>query len=526
MSFKSPHKDWKLAALAVPDAKAVGVDELLTQLWLRVAYDNRPTSLSGDLYKKVAELAAKIESSRAPKFNGFEKSPGVAEAWLRADLLRVLKRPPDLTLFSVARPLHLPATRLRNVGKSGDSGASGIVYTWLSEEDPKLLEDLKEWISYRASDDSIEDLPSYALALLADDDAAEKTKSTPVPMPQVLCRMQGRLYVEDLRAILAYRGKLPRAAIIEHVGRLTAMHLGLYLLRTYAAVVDIERTGEARCQDCAAEVSATGDARRCPYHPQLVFDCGEDSRAISARLAEASWLEQEDLLARYVRAHLTLRKLFEFAKDLEREPLPADTLEEVAAVRSKARRGRLDDKARDRISSLIDSAAAAEKWELSEAREQYRNLGLSDFDAYMALLFQESEASWFKYLRFLLDSLFLKNERDGLMRQPIGGRRVRRFVLTPGVLETLALVALIRNTDRGPETRPIRLDELVDRLEFRYGFLVGRPVDGQRSDPVAVAGMLDNLKMLRQRLRESGLFVDLSDAYLAQKLKPRVEVRQ
>ena len=332
-------------------------------------------------------------------------------------------------------------------------GASAIVYTWLKDEAPDLLRDLKEWIDVDVDDNERvghEDLPSYALARLAADEQPDTLKDPGKPPPQPLCRLQGRLYTEDLRNLLAYRGKLPRPVLVEHLGRLTALHLGLYLLRTYKAVVELERTGELACADGACLPGGTNEG--CPHSAVLVVDCGEDTRSAASRLAQASWQAQEDVIAKYVRAHLTLKKLQELADGLmAKRPLPTVTLEDLAAVRRKAPKGRLDDKARDRIASLLDDAKD-DRQQLVETRNQYRNLDLADFDAYMALLFQSGERRWFNYLRYLLDSLFLKNEPDGLMRQPLGGRRVRRFALSAGMLETLALVALVHETERGLET--------------------------------------------------------------------------
>jgi hypothetical protein len=525
--LKSPHKDWKIAALAVPDARAVGVDELLTQLWLRVAHDNRPTTTKREAYKRVAQIAALLENPRSTDFAGFEVGSEVADAWLRADLLHVLKRQP--VEFSVARPLHLPATRLRNVAKAGDSGASGIVYAWLQDEAPDLLVELRAWLDLgtdNADSWRKEDLPSYALALLARDEVKDTEKGPPLDQPRPPCRHQGRRYVEDLRRLLAYRNFLPRAVVVEHMGRLTALHLGLYLLRTYATVVDLERSGNVACAYRSYDVGGMGDdPPPCPYDVELVLDCDEDATSPSARLAQASWAQQEDVLARYVRAHLTLKKLAEMAEDLAKRPIPTETLEDLAQVRERAPKGRLDERARDRIADLVSGNSGTDRAQLEEAKEEYGNLRLADFDAYMALLFQASERRWFNYLRFLLDSLFMKNEPGGLVRQPLGGRRYRRFAISPGMLETLSLIALVSETDKGAETRPIRLDQLIDRFDERYGLLVGRPPRALADDPRAVRAMAENQLALRRRLRESGLFVDLSDAFLGQSLKPRVEVR-
>lgn len=518
MKLKSPHKDWKIDFLAVTDARAIVVDQLLTQLWLRVSYDNAPTATKREAYKEVSQLVRKIESPRqTPDFVGFTQGGGVAEAWLRADLLRVLKR--SKAEFTVARPLHLPATRLRNATKAGDSGASGIVYAWLALEGPDLLEQLKEWLNVNVEDgrsETHEDLPSYALALLAADEADDVPKDQAPPTLRPTCRRQGVLYVADLRRLMAYRGHLPRPVLVDHVGRLTMLHLGLYLLRTYRAVSEVERTGSLGC----SEQCASGP---CPHDLELVVDCGEDARSSVARLAQSSWLRQEDIVARYVRAHLTLKKLSELEEGLGRRPLPKETLEDLFQIRVKASKTRLDDKARDRIQSFL-SDSGDERAELEQTKQQYEELGLSDFDVYMALLFQASERRWFSYLRWLLDSMFLKNEADGLLRQPLGGRRIRRLALSPGMLETIALVHLIQDTEGGLKSRPLRLDQLVDSMKDRYGLLVATPPTDLRGDPAAVSAMLENHRMFRTRLRESGLFVDLSDAFLGQVLKPRVQV--
>ena len=70
MTLKSPHKDWKLNQLAVPDARAVGIEQLITQLWLRVAYDNLPTTPTRETHKRVASSRRR---SRAPATPGLRR---------------------------------------------------------------------------------------------------------------------------------------------------------------------------------------------------------------------------------------------------------------------------------------------------------------------------------------------------------------------------------------------------------------------------------------------------------------------
>lgn len=130
MTLPSPHRDWKIDQLPVPLTKAIGADEMLTQLWLRVSWDNVQTARDETPRRLVAELASQIEDDR-DHFRGFDKGSGVAETWLRADLVKTPKKKPDT--FIVARPVHLLATRLRNTRKEDDAAASSIPYGWLAE---------------------------------------------------------------------------------------------------------------------------------------------------------------------------------------------------------------------------------------------------------------------------------------------------------------------------------------------------------------------------------------------------------
>jgi hypothetical protein len=89
----------------------------------------------------------------------------------------------------------------------------------------------------------------------------------------------------------------------------------------------------------------------------------------------------------------------------------------------------------------------------------------------------------------------------------------------------LVLIAVVAETDRGYETRPIRVDQFVDWLQERYDFLIGTPPSWASDDPSVASLLADNTIRFRRRLRETGLFVDLSDAFLAQTVRPRIHLR-
>ena len=523
MALKSPHNAWRLNIISPVDVRAVGLDQLLTRVWLRLLFDNRPLQARPNALQTVAELANEIERPSNEHFRGFAEAVGAAETWLRADLVKTLRRAPEK--FTVARPVHALATRIRSIDRqTEDSSASLAIYSWIAYVDPTLLDELREFIDIDMEQESA-DLPTYALALLGSEQPGDMEKSdTPEVVPRPVCLGQAKTYADDVRRLLAYRESVPRSALVDHLRRLTGFHLGLYLLRVFRATVEVEQNGHRSCEACRAGVAPEIDT--CPYRLELLADCGENARADIAKLAEDSWAKQEDYLARYVRSHLALKKLHEFAEYLAKnrpmEAPPFSTLEEIAAVEQSSRSEVIDLFFDQRIDQVIrDSGGADEAERFSELDRDYRAMGLSPFRVYVALLAHSSERRWFNYHRQLLDYLLSKNSADGALRQPLGGKRRRRVAPGAALLETLALISVVADSKDGYFTRPLRVDELIERLDSRYNLLVGRPPESLADDLEANRLVAGNVERFKARLRETGLFTDLSDAFLAQLVRPR-----
>jgi hypothetical protein len=523
MALKSPHRDWKLDEITPIYVRAVGLDQLLTNLWLHILHGARPLVRMGIPFEGVAQVAALMERRREEGFVGFADFPGAAETWLRSDLLRVMKRRPEE--FAVARPVHALAARVRGPNRvSSDSDASLIVYDWLHFADPELIDELRDLISVESADESL-DLASFALALLGDEQDADRPRPGEEPVTRTpLCLGHARTYCEDLRRLLAYRASMPRTVLVDHVRRLTAFHLGIYLLRLFRIVTDIEQNaGAARLCDACREGRMPDEP--CPYRLEMLVDCGEDARSPIAKLAEESWARQEDMLGRYIRSHLALKKLHEFAENLKMrypsDAVPFETVDQIAAIEAGARPGRLDSYFDSRIDELRSSSGDVGA-RIQELEGEYRQLGESSFRTYVAVLAYFSERRWLAYHRQLLDSLFDKNSAEGAMRQPLGGRRLRRMALGASLLETLTLIAVVERRRNEYTTRPLRVDRLIAHLDERYDLLVSRPPERYAADPQILGVLAGNVDRLKARLRETGLYTDLSDAFLAQTIKPRI----
>jgi len=110
-----------------------------------------------------------------------------------------------------------------------------------------------------------------------------------------------------------------------------------------------------------------------------------------------------------------------------------------------------------------------------------------------------------------------------LLRQGKGARNERRWHLGSRLLEMLVQVAVLEAAGRGADTgfrsRPILVEDFVKWLRARYGLVLAPQwPDATIQDYEAFN---DNLRVLKDRLREIGFYTDLSDAYNAQVIRPR-----
>src|SRR6266566_939872 len=80
---------------------------------------------------------------------------------------------------------------------------------------------------------------------------------------------------------------------------------------------------------------------------------------------------------------------------------------------------------------------------------------------------------------------------------------------------TMVQVAAARLSQQ--RIRPIRLQEFLAFLEEHYGIVIDRPPDMFKGAEYAAAAR-DNLRAMLDRLRQMGIFRDLSDDFTAQRL--------
>jgi hypothetical protein len=135
------------------------------------------------------------------------------------------------------------------------------------------------------------------------------------------------------------------------------------------------------------------------------------------------------------------------------------------------------------------------------------------------------------YLVQDLDKLFQKNSDWGALVQGRSKVNPRRWHLGGRLLEVLVQLAVLRyvDTDTGKRfySEEILVDDFLQWIEHRYGFVVGPSVTDPARRPVTLdqhRAYRENVKALKDRLREIGFFDDLSDAVNVQRIRPRYAI--
>jgi hypothetical protein len=121
---------------------------------------------------------------------------------------------------------------------------------------------------------------------------------------------------------------------------------------------------------------------------------------------------------------------------------------------------------------------------------------------------------------------------DGILVGNLRGRRIWRYYMSDLLLEVLVQLCTILPEYSGSrmniytsahEQLQPRQVTLVDFLEFlrnRYGILIDQP-PYWLANTENNAGAKENFEVLKRRLRQMGLFLDLSDDFNAQRIQPR-----
>lgn len=534
MPLSKEDKVYLLPLVTPMDPKTIEIDRVFTNLLPLLKHDGVPLARGRSDPITIESLQNAITRSDVLHFAGFAEHSDIVYRWLESDFLSLVKRgDPDKQKIAAPLPMHLNTYKLRNPRNCRDYGASLQIFSLLLYGNPSVMHELRDFLWEGADYETDKydgrttlDIETILMMRILDQqraDQPDRRKTVNIPVP--LCRGQAKLLSDDIDRLLAYRNDVPRLVLIGYIKNIMALHLGIYQLRLFRMVPSILNgdNQDLECEHCLIVPNRNLTFEHCVYPVHLITDMGEDYLSPMAELARQQFERHLEQLNRYVRSTLTLKKLHEFGESLQadgrlgKEEL--STLGQVAALRNYEDQFELKNFFKYRIRRLVE----AEEEERDERLMAIQRLGLSELDTYIEMLHLLRQRFHQRYYTEFLDSLFQKNRENGLLRQGVGmTRNKRRYAMGSGLLETLIQLAVLeRSPSNAYRTRHIRIDEFLDWMQRRYGIYISRLPDDMTASIADLEALRQNGQEFKRRLREIGFYTDLSDAYIAQVIRPR-----
>jgi hypothetical protein len=334
---------------------------------------------------------------------------------------------------------------------------------------------------------------------------------------------QARVLCDDIQRILAYRAEVPRPVMIEYLKTILGLHLGLYTLRLARQLPGwiAGQQAHAACRQCPVYGNSESPFGECPYSVSLTVDMGDDFRSRMAQLAQQSAATEFERLLDLVRAIFAMNQLLRYARE---EHLKDDPMEVPAMLKSPPETFEADFKAT--VKQLIqlnsdDEHAPPEVQAILES-------GLPSFEVLIELVTHIRQKHHMSYLVQMMDKLFQKNNPFGALVQGRSRANPRRWHLGGRLLEVFVQLAVLRfEESEGRKyffTEPMLIEDFLQWVERGYGLVIAPATTPGGRQPVTLdehRAFRENVRALKDRLREIGFYDDLSDAYNAQTVRPR-----
>jgi len=297
---------------------------------------------------------------------------------------------------------------------------------------------------------------------------------------------------------------MPRGPLVESIFALLTLTLTRMFLSHAATTARLYETGTWR------EV--------LPKDVGIIVDVSEGRDTEMVAASRASFSRHLDVLRRYLRAHVGLRLLNRMAPRarVASLPDPANTrayLEALSRLRLEmTSHVRLEVAVEDQIERILRaSKEAADEDEQTRLEAALAGAGGPRFDRLVdAVIYGvQGENAWAAPRDFLRDC-GAYNAPFGLIRGGERGRGGLNYRLSDALVEALVHRHVVDHKGR---QRPLSLRDFAAELYDAYGLSVTADMPGGLAER--------NFGHLRRRLRELGLFRDVSDAERMQRLRPR-----
>lgn len=525
MKLRKQDQEFRNPRVFYPDPKNVDLDRVLVVLflWLRTG-GTRPAT-TGRQKKEFEKVEVHLKRfSEMPGVTGFREHGEAARRWLETDVFDLVNRGRPTEAIATLRPLHLDAHKIRVAKYCRDYNFADALYAMLEYGGGAAHRELKSYLERGRQPHAGArlDLETLAVLKLVEGIADVHPSGEKIAPHPPTCRGQARVMCDDIERILSYRD-VPRPVMIEYIRTILGLHLALYTLRLGRQLSGWVRDCGAHeaCRACPVHGYLSDPFAGCPYQLAFTTDMGGSYQSRMAQMAQESAAVEYARLGELVKAVFAMNQLLRYARD---EGMTSDPFDVPGLLSESSVEFEADFKAQLRQVRALNE----DDEELPAEVRAILDAGLSSFDTFIELVTHVRQAHHVKYLVQMLDKLFQKNSPFGALVQGKSRGNPRRWQLGGRALEVLVQLAVLRSVEtpagRRFVTEPILVDDFLAWVERRYGFVIAPGVTRDGRKPVSLdehRAFRENVRALKERLREIGFYDDLSDAYNAQMIRPR-----
>lgn len=496
------------------DVKSVKLDRVLTNLFIKMYADGAPVSMA---FRKeytidiLKENLATLENQGV--MHGVSDNPDGVEDWLRSSLLELVNRGNVVKEHvSTLKPLHLLSFRVQNSKFCRDYRASDQLYLML-RSNPEVMHGLvrylsKGWDKQTGEIVSSENLDVDTTGILYITKPLRERKTlnkVAEAIPQPFLRDQATLFNDDIRRLLLYKDKLPRAVFIDYLRILCGFHLALYAMKLIYLLPKMVDAGSRQVED----------------NWSMLVDVTDDLDSIVSAYACKDVERMQNGIGKYIRST--------YMADIiqDRKPCSIDKALRIL----KEENNKSDGFYESVLNGIRKDLPNSDEKEFD--KEDFREmLELFPEDDYFDMLVHVLEKSnlgnyQYRYLHEFLDAVAMKNSSSMLLADSRSRRHPRRGALGSKLLETLVqLLVLKEKPTGGYETRSLSIDELISEIRDRYGLIING-VNEKRfanADVEMNEAFRKNVEAFKDKLRQIGFYTDMSDACILQKIRPRYKM--
>lgn len=495
------------------DVKMVKLDRVLTNLFIKMYADGQPVEMKFRreyTMDKLKEYLTKLEEQDV--IRGVTKNPHGVEDWLRSSLLELVNRGNVIKEHvSTLKPLHLLSFRIKNSRYCRDYRASDQLYLMIKSA-PAVMQGLVKYLSKgwdkSTGDITNEELDVDTTGIIYITRKLEERKNlnkdaNRIPAP--FLKEQTDLFNDDIRRLLLYKEKLPRAVFIDYLRILCGLHLALYAMKVVYLLPRMIAAGTREIDDDWS----------------MVVDLTDNLDSIVAPYACKDMERMENGYGKYIRSTYMVDII------QERKGCSIDEALRILKEDNDKKDGYYESFLNNIKKSLPEQDE--KEFDQTDFQEMLELFPEDDyFDKFVHVLEKSNLGGYqYRYLREFIDSVAMKNSPSMLLADSRSKRHPRRGAIGSKLLETMVQLLVLREGENGKyETRSLSIDELAQAIYDRYGLIING-IGKKRfadADVEMNAAFRVNMDAFKSKLRQIGFYTDMSDACILQKIRPRYKL--